>query len=55
MAKANIQAAVEKADALVMEICAPEKMTPKEAIDFLDQLGSNLDGAIEALKEENDL
>ena len=33
----------------------PDKMTPGEAIEFLDELGADIEGRIEALKEENDL
>jgi hypothetical protein len=31
------------------------EMTPQEAIEFLEELSADIDGRIEALKEENDM
>ena len=39
----------------VDEATAPGKMTPQEAIEFLQELSADVDGRIEALKDENDL
>lgn len=55
MSPAKMQTFVETADRKVMELCEPDKMSPAEAIEFLEMLIGNLEGAIEALKEENDL
>jgi hypothetical protein len=40
---------------MVDQDTAPNKMTPREAIEFLGALGADIDGRIESLKEENDL
>lgn len=48
----------EKRSAILKQIdraTAPEAMTPQEAVEFLEELSADLDGRIDALKEENDL
>jgi hypothetical protein len=50
----KVQRAIEQADELVMTLCEPSRMTPAEAIAFLEGLLDNLQGALDALHEEND-
>lgn len=33
----------------------PDKMSSTDAIDFLEELSADLDGRIDALRDENDL
>lgn len=40
---------------LVDEDTKPEKMSPREAIEHLEELSSDIDARIDALKAENDL
>lgn len=48
------QRLVEEAVSAVEKLCEPERMSPEEAIDFLEDVVSRLQSSIEALKEEND-
>jgi hypothetical protein len=50
----SINQVVNKADETIMDLCAPEKMTPAEAKDFLEQVIERCHSAIEALIEENE-
>lgn len=36
----------------VEAVTAPDKMTPKEALDFLESLSSLIDGSIEGLRHD---
>ena len=47
--------ALQKADDYIMGLCTPKAMSPEEAIDFLESVIDRCRGAVEALREENDL
>lgn len=46
--------AIERADAAVMEMCTPDKMSKADAIKFLEGVMLNLEGALDALREEEE-
>lgn len=52
MTSTDIERLIEKADGVVMDLCGPDKMTKPDAVEFLDGLINNLQGAIDALNEE---
>jgi polyhydroxyalkanoate synthesis regulator phasin len=45
---------VQQAVNAVNELCAPEKMSKQEAIDFLEDVMSDLQSAVDALQDEID-
>jgi hypothetical protein len=51
--KLSIAVEAEKADDEIMALCRPERMTPAEAKDFLEQVIERCVLAIECLVEEN--
>ncbi len=50
-----VEAAAQLADDYCMNLCAPDTMTPAQAIDFLERVVVRCESAVEALKEENDI
>lgn len=42
----------EKVRNLIEAVTSPKKMTKREAIDFLEELSSDIDGMIDGLKDE---
>jgi hypothetical protein len=48
----KVSKAIDEADAYVMRLCAPDRMTPEESVQFLERLICNLEGALEALNDE---
>lgn len=48
----KIRKAIDEADAYVMRLCAPDRMTPEESVQFLEGLICNLESALEVLQEE---
>lgn len=53
--KLDLNAVLQQADDFVMALCAPEKMEPWQAKDFLGRVIDRCSAAIEALEEENNL
>lgn len=49
----RLQRAEQLADDYLMDLCAPGKMSPVEAVDFLGRVIERCGSAIEALKEEH--
>lgn len=45
---------LQTTDDFIMEACTPRKMSPADAVDFLEDVIERCRSAIEALKEEND-
>jgi hypothetical protein len=42
----------DKLNSLIAEICGPDQMSKAEALEFLETLGADIDGMIEALRNE---
>lgn len=55
MTNKELERTIERAASDVLDMCLPEKMSPEEAIEFMERVIGTLEGSIEALKEENDL
>lgn len=51
--KLPMQSAIDQADEAVMALCTPDRMEWRDAILFLQGVSERIDGAIEALREEN--
>jgi len=45
---------VNQAVEAVERLCSPDKMTKEQAIDFLEDVISQLDSSLEALREETE-
>lgn len=43
---------IQTATSFVLDMCEPKKMSPKQALEFLEGVVSDLEGSIDALKEE---
>lgn len=48
----DMETRVEKARDAVLDLCLPDAMTQEEARDFLEIVMSNLQGFLDALKDE---
>jgi hypothetical protein len=51
----DAQQYLRKVDDVIDEATAPHNMKPEEAIEFLEEISTNIDGKIEAVREENSL
>ena len=40
---------------IIERVSAPEKMSPAKAIEFLEEIGADIDAQVDALRDENDL
>jgi len=49
----RLQRAEQLADDYLMDLCEPKKLSPAEAVDFLERVIERCRSAIEALKEEH--
>jgi polyhydroxyalkanoate synthesis regulator phasin len=49
------QKALGQIDDLIDEAYSPDKMSPEEAVEFLEEIAGNIKTKVETLKEENDL
>lgn len=47
----DMDARIQAATDYINDICAPEKMSPEEAVAFLEGVAANIDGSLDALKE----
>lgn len=43
---------LEQAMALIDQLCEPAKMSKHEALDFLEEIAAELEGRMDALREE---
>jgi hypothetical protein len=50
----KVEAAAQTADDFIMGLCEPKKMSPAQALDFLERVVERCRSAIEALRDENE-
>lgn len=48
----SVEKAVREVENLIDEVTSPKRMSKTEYRDFLEELGSSIDGRLDAVKEE---
>lgn len=51
----DAQRTIVDIDNMIDRAYAPKNMSPEEAIEFLEEIASSVEGKIDALKAENDI